>query len=59
MVFFSHPSEKYARQIGAFPQVSGWKIENIWNLKPPRKKLAVFPYVQNHLQVKIEPMEAY
>ena len=27
---WTNPSEKYARQIGSFPQV-GMKIENIWN----------------------------
>ena len=26
-----NPSEKYARQIGSFPQFSGWKLKTIWN----------------------------
>ena len=28
--WLNHPSEKYARQIGNFPQI-GVKIKNIWN----------------------------
>ena len=24
------PSEKYDRQLGPFPQISGWKWENVW-----------------------------
>ena len=28
--WLNHPFEKYARQIGSFPQVGG-KIKNIWN----------------------------
>ena len=31
--FFNHPSEKYARQIGSFPQV-GMNIKNVWNHQP-------------------------
>ena len=30
---WTHPSEKYARQIGSFPQI-GMKIKNIWNHHP-------------------------
>ena len=29
-----NPSEKYARQIGLFPQFSGWKKKSIWNHHP-------------------------
>ena len=25
--FFTNPSEKYARQIGSFPQFSGWQYK--------------------------------
>ena len=31
-----NPSEKYARQIGSFPQGSGWK-KQMFEVSPPRK----------------------
>ena len=31
--WLNHPSEKYVRQIGSFPQI-GMNIENIWNHQP-------------------------
>ena len=31
--WLNRPSEKYARQIGSFPQI-GMKIKNIWNHQP-------------------------
>ena len=37
---WTNPSEKYARQIGSFPQVGG-KIKNIWNHQPAYKKMGV------------------
>ena len=33
-----NPSEKYARQIGSFPQV-GMKIKNIWNHHPISREI--------------------
>jgi len=33
--WFHNPSEKYARQIGSFPQGSGWKFQKIFELPPP------------------------
>ena len=29
--WLKNPFEKYARQIGSFPQGLGWKYKNIWN----------------------------
>ena len=34
--WFYRPFEKYARQIGSFPQFSGWKFPKIFELPPPR-----------------------
>ena len=32
--FFAHPFEKYVRQIGSFPQISGMNITNIGSHHP-------------------------
>ena len=34
---WTNPSEKYARQIGSFPQGSGWQKKNLWNHHPENK----------------------
>ena len=44
-----NPSEKYARQIGFFPQFSGWKY-NIFELPPPSCVLAKILRAPNQSQ---------
>ena len=50
--WLSHPSEKYDRQIGSFPQV-GVKIKKIGNHHPedvfPFKKKVDFPTSDRHV----------
>ena len=42
--FFTNPFEKYARQIGSFPQGSGWKLK-MFELPPPSKSNGLWnPY---------------
>ena len=33
---WTNPIEKYARQIGSYPQGSGWKFQKLFELPPPR-----------------------
>ena len=37
-----NPSQKYAPQIGSFPQGSGWKYQKIFELPPPRNPKETF-----------------
>ena len=40
---WTNPFEKYARQIGSFPQGSGVNIENIWKQPPPKDDCTEVP----------------
>ncbi len=40
---WTNPSEKYDRQIGSFPQFSGWKYIKIFELPPPRQPTTYHP----------------
>ena len=44
---WTNPSEKYARQIGSFPQGSGWKFQN--SLKPPPRSAHEIPSIRPNL----------
>ncbi len=60
---WTNPFEKYARQIGSFPQGSGWKLKNIWNhhlvvffLKPKTDILAsLFLWIRHVTLVECVP----